>query len=133
MENTATTPQTIDEYISGFPEEIQEILQRIRRTIRAAEPEAQETISYKMPTFTLNGKYLIYFGAYRKHIGFYPAPAGIPEFEEALSKYGAGKGTLKFPLDQPMPFELIARLVQFRAEEIRSHAAVKGKTKDLGQ
>jgi uncharacterized protein YdhG (YjbR/CyaY superfamily) len=109
-------PNSIDEYIAGFPQPVQEILEQIRSTIRAAAPDAEETISYQMPTFTLNGRYLIYFAAYQKHIGLYPAPIGDPAFDQDLSAYAAGKGTLRFPLDKPIPFDLISKIVKFRAE-----------------
>jgi uncharacterized protein YdhG (YjbR/CyaY superfamily) len=124
-----TAPKTIDEYIAGFPDDVREILEQIRATIRAAAPEAQETISYQMPTFTLDGKYLVYFAAYKKHIGLYPAPTGIAEFEEALSAYGSGKGTVKFPLDKPMPLDLIGRIVRFRVKEHVEWAEAQAKKK----
>src|SRR6478752_2967097 len=106
MQANQTTPKDIDEYIATFPLDVQALLQQIRVTIKSAAPNAEETISYQMPTFTLNGHYLVYFGAYKKHIGFYPAPIGIAEFEADLAGYESGKGTVKFPLDQPMPFDL---------------------------
>jgi len=118
MKTDQTAPQTIDAYIAGFPQAVQTILEEIRRTVRAAAPEAEETIRYQMPTFRLQGQNLVYFAAFKKHIGFYPAPIGIAEFAQALALYGAGKGTLKFPLNQPMPFDLINKLVKFRAQEI---------------
>jgi uncharacterized protein YdhG (YjbR/CyaY superfamily) len=117
-----TVPKTIDEYIAGFPQHIREILEQIRSTIRAAAPDAQETISYQMPTFTLNSRYLIYFAAYKKHIGLYPAPIGDPAFDADLSLYQAGKGTLRFPLDKPIPFDLIGKIVKFRIQEISTKA-----------
>ena len=128
MKTTQSAPTTIDAYIAAFPDDVQEILERIRRAIRETVPDAQETISYGMPTFTLHGQYLVYFAAYKKHIGLYPAPMGVAEFQEALSLYGAGKGTLKFPLDQPIPFDLIRKIVMFRITENAGRAA-KGKNK----
>jgi len=116
MKTNQTAPKNIDEYIAAFPHDVQDILEKIRMTIRKAAPEAEETISYQMPTFTLNGHYLVYFAAFKKHIGFYPAPIGNAEFEQELSVYGAGKGTVKFPLDQPIPFDLISKIVKFRAK-----------------
>jgi uncharacterized protein YdhG (YjbR/CyaY superfamily) len=113
-------PETIDEYIAGFPTNVQEILEKIRMTIRAAAPDAQETMRYHMPTFTLNGHNVVYFAAFKKHIGLYPAPIGIAEFKEDLAAYESGKGTMKFPLDKPIPFELISRIVTFRARENKS-------------
>ena len=128
MKTKQTAPNTIDEYIAAFPHDVQDILEKIRMTIRKAAPEAEETISYQMPTFTLNGHYLVYFAAFKKHIGFYPAPIGNAEFEQELSVYGAGKGTVKFPLDQPIPFDLISKIVKFRAKENLERTA-KGNKK----
>jgi uncharacterized protein YdhG (YjbR/CyaY superfamily) len=128
MESKKVSFVSIDAYIASFPEETQKILEDIRTTIRAATPDAEETISYNMPTFTLNGHYLVYFAAFKKHIGFYPAPVGVAEFEADLAAYESGKGTVKFPLDQPMPFDLIRKIVQFRARENLEQAA-KGKQK----
>ena len=95
--------------------EVQAILQQIRQVIHEAVPNLGETINYGMPTFMLNGKYLVYIAAYKKHIGLYPAPRGVEEFQEAVAQYGAGKGTLKFPLDRQIPFDLVRSIVQFRA------------------
>jgi uncharacterized protein YdhG (YjbR/CyaY superfamily) len=117
MKTKQTAPKTIDEYIAGFPNDVQKILEKIRMTIRKAAPDAEETISYQMPTFTLKGNYLVYFAAFKKHIGFYPAPIGIAEFKEELSVYEAGKGTMKFPLDKPIPFDLITKIVKFRVKD----------------
>jgi uncharacterized protein YdhG (YjbR/CyaY superfamily) len=122
-------PTTIDAYIAAFPPEVQAIFEQIRRTIHEAAPDVEETISYRMPTFTLNGRYLIHIAAYKKHIGLYPAPMGVEEFQEAVSIYGAGKGTMKFPLDQPIPFDLIRKVVMFRAKEHAGRAAARGKKK----
>lgn len=129
MKTNQKAPKTIDEYISGFPKDVQEILKKIRLTIRKAAPDAQETISYKMPTFTLKGSYLVYFAAYKNHIGFYAAPRGNMEFKEELSVYESGKGTLQFPLDKPIPFDLISRIVKFRVKENLAEAAAKGRKK----
>ena len=127
MKTKQTAPKNIDEYIAGFPNDVQEILEKIRMTIRKAAPDAEETISYQMPTFTLKGNYLVYFAAFKKHIGFYPAPIGNAEFKEELSVYEAGKGTAKFPLDKPIPFGLISKIVKFRVKENLARAAAKGK------
>ena len=108
--------QTIDEYISGFPKDIQKILQEMRKTIRTAAPDAEETINYAIPTFKLNGN-LVHFAAFKNHIGFYPAPSGIDAFKKELSAYEGAKGSVKFPLDQPMPLGLITRIVKFRVKE----------------
>jgi uncharacterized protein YdhG (YjbR/CyaY superfamily) len=121
------TPKNIDEYIAGFPKEVQEKLQKVRTTIKKAAPDAEETIKYKIPTFMLKGKYLIYFAGYKNHIALYPAPIGIPEFKEAISAYESGKGTLQFPLDKPIPFGLITKIVKFRAKENLARAVTKGK------
>jgi uncharacterized protein YdhG (YjbR/CyaY superfamily) len=127
MSTDQAAPTTVDAYIAAFPQNVQAMLQQIRQVIHETMPGLGETISYGMPTFTLNGKYLVYFGAYKKHIGLYPAPTGVEEFQEAVARYGGGKGTLKFPLDQPMPFDLIRRVVQFRAKENADKAAAKEK------
>ncbi len=113
---------TIDEYIAAFPPETQAILQEIRATIKKAAPKATEKISYQMPTFYLNGN-LVYFAAYKHHIGFYPTPNGVKEFEAELSKYKYAKGTAQFPIDQPMPLKLIARITKFRVQENMKKAA----------
>ncbi|MBI1277318.1 MAG: hypothetical protein GC179_04240 [Anaerolineaceae bacterium] len=109
---------SIDEYIATFPKAIQERLQDMRATIKAAAPDATEKISYQMPTFYLNGN-LVHFAAYKNHIGFYPTPQGIEEFKDELSVYAGAKGSVQFPLDQPLPLELVSRVVQFRAAENR--------------
>ncbi len=111
-----STPASIDEYIAGFPPDVRAILEKIRATIRDAAPDAEETISYKMPTFRLKGN-LVHFAAYKDHIGFYPTPSGTAQFQEELSPYKRGKGSIRFPLDQPVPFDLIHRIVGFRVEE----------------
>ena len=119
-----TLNNTIDEYISGFPDDIQTLLQQIRVTIREAAPEAEEAIKYAMPTFVLNGN-LVHFAAFKHHIGFYPVPSGIEAFKKELSVYKGAKGSVQFPLDQPMPLELITKIVKFRVSENMK----KGKTK----
>lgn len=111
-----TEIKNIDEYISEFPENIQLILEQIRETIKRTAPEAEETIKYGMPTFTLNGN-LVYFAAFKNHIGFYPIPTGIEAFREQFSRYKTGKGSVQFPLNQPMPLDLIAQVVKFRVEQ----------------
>jgi uncharacterized protein YdhG (YjbR/CyaY superfamily) len=121
-----TTPQNIDEYIEGFPTSIQHTLQELRQTIRKAAPNAEERISYQMPAFFLNGV-LVYFAAYKKHIGFYPTPSGIVNFKEELSAYKNSKGAAQFQLDKPLPMELIIRIVKFRVKENLQKAAAKKK------
>jgi uncharacterized protein YdhG (YjbR/CyaY superfamily) len=125
MKNQRPAARDIDEYIAGFPIAVQEILQKVRTTIRKAAPRAEETISYKIPTFNLKGHYLIYFAAYKKHIAPYPAPIGVPEFEDEISPYVSGKGTLRFPLNQPIPYKLIMKIVKFRAKESLARAQAK--------
>jgi uncharacterized protein YdhG (YjbR/CyaY superfamily) len=116
VEAKQAAPGSIDEYIAQFPEEIQQKLQEIRAVIHAAAPEATEKISYQMPTFYLRGN-LVHFAAFKNHIGFYPVPSGIAAFEEELAPYKRSKGAVQFPLDQPIPTELISRIVQFRVAE----------------
>ena len=118
--------KTIDEYIAGFPPDVQAILQKIRQTIRDSAPDAQETINYAIPTFTLNGN-LVHFAAFENHIGFYPAPSGMEQFKQELSGYKGAKGSVQFPLDQPMPYALITKIVNFRVKEQIEKAAKKKK------
>ncbi|HAQ18786.1 MAG TPA: hypothetical protein DCR40_06050 [Prolixibacteraceae bacterium] len=120
-------PNTIDEYIAGFPDEIQRILNQVRSTIRQAAPEAEESISYGMPAYQLNGRPLVYFAGFKNHIGFYATPTGHSEFAKELSKYKQGKGSVQFPIDQPMPLELIAQIVEFRAFENLEKGKAKKK------
>lgn len=112
-------PKNIDEYIDGFPKDTQNMLKQIRQTIKATVPQAEETISYGMPTFKLSGHYLIYFAGYKKHIGLYPVPANNKTFEKDFSAYKtSGKGTIQFPLDKPLPTALIKKIVKFRIAEV---------------
>jgi uncharacterized protein YdhG (YjbR/CyaY superfamily) len=110
--------RSIDEYIASFPGEVQEVLEKVREIIKQAAPGADETISYGIPTFKLKGN-LVHFAGYRQHIGFYPTPAGIAQFRDELSGYETSKGAVKFPLDQPIPYELIRRIVAFRTAEAK--------------
>lgn len=110
------TYHTIDEYIAQFPASVQATLQRIRQTIHQAAPQAEEAIAYGIPTFKQNGN-LVHFGGYQTHIGFYPAPSGIAAFASELAQYGSGKGSIHFPLDQPIPYELLSKIVQYRLAE----------------
>lgn len=113
------TYETIDDYISTFSPDIQEILSKIRKVIKEAAPDAKEKISYQMPTFALHGN-LVHFAAFKNHIGFYPTPNGIDAFREELSVHKGAKGSIQFPLNQPMPYELISKIVKFRvAEDIK--------------
>ena len=118
----------IDEYIALFPEEIKEILTNIRKLIKENAPEASEKISYQMPTFFLNGN-LIHFAAFKNHIGLYPTPTGIDAFKEELSKYKGAKGSVQFPLNQPIPYDLIKRIVRYRVAESTTKAEAKLKKK----
>jgi uncharacterized protein YdhG (YjbR/CyaY superfamily) len=115
---------TIDEYIAGFPADVRRILQQIRRVIRAAAPDAEEAIKYRIPTFVLNGN-LVHFAGFDKHVGFYPTPSGIEAFKDQLAAYPNAKGSVQFPLDRPVPFGLIRQIVQFRVKEARKKAAAK--------
>lgn len=108
-----TQAETIDEYIASFPKDIQKLLKEMRATIQKAAPKAEEAIKYAMPTFVLNGN-LVHFAAFKNHIGFYPAPQGIEEFKKELSKYKGAKGSVQFPLDQPLPLSLVTKIVKFR-------------------
>lgn len=108
---------SIDNYISSFPNDVQEKLNKLRQLILDLAPNAVESISYGMPGYKTNGKPLVYFGGYKKHIGFYATPTGHKQFEKALSKYKQGKGSVQFPLDQPIPYELIKEIVAFRLKE----------------
>ena len=107
---------TIDEYITNLPKNIQIILNKLRNVISEAAPKAEEAISYRIPTFKLNGN-LVHFAGYKNHIGFYPTPSGIEAFREELSSYELSKGTIKFPIDKPIPFSLVKKIVEFRVKE----------------
>ena len=115
---------SIDEYIATFPGEIQNILEEIRATIRAAAPDAVEKISYQMPTFFLKGN-LVHFAAFKNHIGFYPTPSGTEAFKEEIARYQGAKGSIRFPLDKSMPLDLISRIVKMRAAENLKKAELK--------
>lgn len=114
---TRSTAGSIDEYIAAFPAETQAVLDELRALIAAAAPAATETISYAMPTFDLNGRHLVHFAGYEKHIGFYPVPSGVEAFKEELTPYKSGKGSVQFPLGKPLPTHLIRRIVEFRVAE----------------
>ena len=116
MKANTKAPANIDEYIKGWPKDIQAKLQAMRETIQKAAPDAEEAISYAMPTFKLNGN-LVHFAAYQNHVGFYPVPSGMKEFEKELSVYKSGKGSAQFPHDQPLPLALVTKIVKFRVKE----------------
>ena len=115
--------KNIDDYIAGFPEATQKSLNKIRATIQKVIPKAEETISYGIPTFKINGRYVIYFAGYKNHVSVYPAPRGNPGFKKELSVYKGGKGTVQFPLDKPLPLELITRIAKFRLQANKKEAA----------
>ena len=116
MESSKVGFNSIDEYLATFPEGTQKILKELRATIKAAAPKAEEKISYQMPTFALKGN-LVHFAAYKNHIGFYPTPSGIEAFKQELSMYEGAKGSVKFPIEKPLPLELISKIVAFRVAE----------------
>jgi len=116
MKRNKTVPKNIDEYIADFPKDVQKILEQVRATIKKAAPAAEEKISYGIPTFTLNGN-LVHFGGFKNHVGFYPTPTGTETFEKELSVYKTGKGSVQFPLDEPMPLHLITQIVKFRVQK----------------
>ena len=119
------TPKDIDQYIASCSPAVRSILERIRLTIKNAAPDAQETISYKIPAFTLDG-ILVYFAAFKKHIGFYPPVRGDAKLEKAISTFAGEKGNLQFPLHQPIPYDLIERIVKLRVKQNLSKASRKG-------
>lgn len=123
-----TSAKNIDEYIAAFPDDVQQVLHKIRAVIREAAPDAAETINYGIPTFTLHGN-LVHFAAFKKHIGFYPTPSGIEKFKEELSVYESAKGSVQFPLAEPIPFDLIRQIVKFRVKESLEKAEAKRKKK----
>jgi uncharacterized protein YdhG (YjbR/CyaY superfamily) len=126
MKATTTAAKNIDEYIAAAPDDVQEILENIRLTIRKAAPGVEEKISYRIPAFRLNGRYLIYFAVFKKHIGLYPAPTGTAELKAKLAPYRAGKATVQFPLDEPIPFGLISKMTKFMAKQSVAAAKAKG-------
>ncbi len=127
-----TAFHTIDEYIATFPEDVQQKLAALRRTIRAAAPQAQEVINYQIPTYQLYGN-LVHFAAYKKHIGFYGSSEAAEEFRDELSRFMTGKGTLQFPLNEPLPLKLIAKIVRFRAKENRALRPTAGTVPTRGR
>ena len=118
------TPQTVDDYITGFPDQIQSILRQIRSIIRETVPDAEEVIAYQMPTYRLHGN-LVHFAAFKHHIGFYPTPTGVAAFEQELAPYKHAKGSIRFPLDEPIPYDLIRRIVELRENENIDKAHLK--------
>ena len=130
MKSNNTGFGSMDEYIATFPEETQKILEEIRALIKSMAPDAREKISYQIAAFELNGKNLIHFAGWKKHISLYPIPSGTDAFNKEVSKYADGKGTVKFPLDKPMPMKLIGRIVKFRmADNLKNARAISGEKK----
>jgi len=117
-------PANVDDYIKQFPKDVQAALQQLRKTIMVAAPKAEEIISYKMPAYKFHGM-LVYFAGYKNHIGFYAAPTGHEAFKKELSVYKTGKGSVQFPLDQPMPLKLVTQIVKFRVAQNKEKAAAK--------
>ena len=117
MRTSKKTVRDIGEYIARFPDDVQKILEKIRTLIKEVVPDAEEKISYQIPTFTLNGSYLIYFAGFKNHVSIYPAPRGTEKFKKELAAYQGGKGTVRFPLDEPIPYGLIKRIVKFKLKE----------------
>jgi uncharacterized protein YdhG (YjbR/CyaY superfamily) len=126
MKSGPSVPTTIDEYIAGFPREVQARLDRIRAVIRKAAPGAEEKMSYRIPTFTLKGS-LVHFGGFKKHVGFYPGASGIANFQTELAAYDSAKGSVQFPFDKPLPVGLIAEIVKFRVKENLERAQAKAR------
>ncbi len=129
MESNKAGFTSIDEYIATFPKDIQKKLEEMRATIKAAAPEAEEKISYQMPTFFLNGN-LVHFAAHTNHIGFYPTPSGIEAFKKELSIYEGAKGSVQFPLEKPLPLKLVSKIVKYRVAENLTKAASKANRKE---
>ena len=123
---TKPSPQTVAEYIAGYPPEVQKVLKKVRLTIKQAAPDATEAIKYQIPTFVLNGN-LVSFASYKEHIGVYPVPTGSQKFQKAIAVYRASKSTLRFPLDEPIPYELIGQLVKYLIKERAASAKAKLK------
>lgn len=128
MEENKNTCQSIDEYIFQFPPEVQEVLKTLRKVIKQSAPDAEEKISYQMPAFNLHGV-LVYFAAFKNHIGFYPTSSGIDAFKNELMGFKTSKGTVQFPIGKPLPYELISRIVKFRAAENTKKAEDKSRKK----
>ena len=125
MKTAKPTSKDVDRFIAKYPADVQEILNKVRETIRKAAPGAEETINYGIPTFQLNGN-LVHFSGFKTHIGFYPTPSGIEKFKKELSRYEGAKGSVKFPLNQPIPYALIEKIVKFRVKENLAKAKGKG-------
>ena len=119
MKTAQVPPKNIDEYIAGFPPDVQQVLEQIRAAIKEVAPAAEEALKYQIPTFVLNEN-LVHFAAFKSHVGFYPTPSGIEKFKGELSTYEGAKGSVRFPIDEPMPLRLIRKIVAFRVKEVRA-------------
>ncbi len=126
MRTSQIPPVDLDAYIASFPKEVRVLLEKVRSTISRAAPGAEETISYRIPTFKLEGN-LVHFAAFKKHLGFFPTPTGIAKFKEELSSYNGAKGSVQFPYDKPIPYDIIREIVKFRVRENLERAAAKTK------
>ena len=126
MEKAILVPETVDQYIAAFPADVKKRMQQLRKTIKAAAPKAEEVISYQMPGYKYFGM-LVYFAAYKNHIGFYPTSSGIAHFKKELAAFKGAKGSVQFPLDKPLPVQLINKIVLFRVKENLTKAALKTK------
>ena len=126
MKTDQTPPKTIDDYIAGFPPDVRVILQKLRATIRKTAPAAEEAIKYRLPTFVLHAN-LVHFGAFKKHIGFYATPTGNKQFRQELSAYQGAKGSVQFPLDKPIPYGLVSKMVKFRVQENLERSTARKK------
>ena len=124
MKSNESSSSEVDDFIAKYPPDVQQILQKIRDIIREVAPEAQEKLNYGIPTFTLNGN-LVHYSALKDHIGFYPTPSGIEKFKKQLSAYEGAKGSVKFPLDQPIPYDLIRKITEFRVKEQQAKSKKK--------
>ncbi|HKZ95220.1 MAG TPA: DUF1801 domain-containing protein [Candidatus Bathyarchaeia archaeon] len=120
MATSKSQSKTMDEYVAKFPKNVRDVLQELRRVIRESAPKAEETISYGIPTFDLNGRHLVHFAAYKNHVGFYPTSSGIKAFKKELSPFKTSRGTAQFPLSKPIPFDLVKKIVKFRVKENES-------------
>ena len=118
MKGARPAPESVDSYIAGFPPDVQKVLEKIRKTIRKAAPKATELISYQIPAYKLDGKVLIYFAGFAKHVSVYPAPREAKEFKKELASYKGGKGTVQFPLDEKIDYGVIARIVKFKLQKL---------------
>jgi len=129
---SAQSPKNIDEYIAGFSLDVQNILEQIRAVIMEAAPDAEESIKYQIPTFVLQES-IVHFAAFKNHVGLYPTPSAIEEFKDELSSYESAKGSVRFPIDKPMPLELIRKIVMFRVKEVTAKVAAKKSKRSQGR